>query len=219
MPAKGNHPAGRFDWAAIGHGPGSAGRERGTGTGPGRLPYRDRLRAAVMERVWRNDSRNGPPVVPRPGAVHAGGLGDLGHAVLPLAVQAALQPGTPFRPPRRRPRVPPPAAIRCSDRHRHPGVVENLAGVRSGQNSYWTAARWAAIGWRSFPMICRCSGLSRQTRYPSRSSKSATTANSKFPGQAEVGPDVVGARYRQQRMSHAATCSNIFRALCHNSSG
>jgi hypothetical protein len=48
-----------------------------------------------MERVVRNDSRNGPPVVPRPGAVHADGLGDLGHGVLPLAVQAALQPGTP----------------------------------------------------------------------------------------------------------------------------
>ena len=31
------------------------------------------------------------------------------------AVQAALQPRTPSRPPGRRPRVPPPAAIRCPD--------------------------------------------------------------------------------------------------------
>ncbi len=38
---------------------------------------------------------------------------------------------------------------------------ENLPGARSGQNSYWTAARWAAIGWMNFPMISRCSGLSR----------------------------------------------------------
>ena len=33
--------------------------------------------------------------------------------------------------------------------------------ARSGQNSYWTAARWAVIGWMNFPMISRCSGLSR----------------------------------------------------------
>ena len=39
-----------------------------------------------MERVLRNNSRNGPPVVPRPGAVHADGLGDLGDGVLPFPV-------------------------------------------------------------------------------------------------------------------------------------
>jgi len=39
-------------------------------------------------------------------------------------------------------------------------IVE-LLRARSGQNSYWTAARWAAIGWMNFAMISRCSGLSR----------------------------------------------------------
>ncbi len=38
---------------------------------------------------------------------------------------------------------------------------ENLPIARSGQNSYWTAARWAASGWMNFAMISRCSGLSR----------------------------------------------------------
>jgi hypothetical protein len=34
-------------------------------------------------------------------------------------------------------------------------IVEPRA--RSGENSYWTAARRAAIGWMNFPMISRCS--------------------------------------------------------------
>ena len=41
------------------------------------------------------------------------------------------------------------------------GWIAVLPRARSGQNSYWTAARWAAIGWMNFPMISRCSGLSR----------------------------------------------------------
>jgi hypothetical protein len=147
-----------------------------------------------------------------------GGLGDLGHGVLPPAVQAALQPGTPSRPPRRRPCSPRPAAIRRSDRHRHPGIVKTAEGAFWSELVPDRGAR-AAIGWMSFPMTAGAPGCpgrpgsprGRRSRPPRRTRSS--------PGQAEVGSDVVGAQYRQQRMSHAATCGNIFRALCHNSPG
>jgi hypothetical protein len=144
------------------------------------------------------------------------GLGDLGHGVLPLP---SRRRSSQIRPPGRHAgvRVPPPAAIRCSDRHRHPGIVKTAEGAFWSELVPDRGAR-AAIGWMSFPMTAGAPGCpgrpgsprGRRSRPPRRTRSS--------PGQAEVGSDVVGAQYRQQRMSHAATCSNIFRALCYNSS-
>jgi len=75
MPAKGDHPAGRFFYrAAIGHGPGSTGGTRyghragAAAVGP---RYRGRLRAVIVERMLRNEFRNGLQVVPGSSAVRA----------------------------------------------------------------------------------------------------------------------------------------------------
>ena len=101
IPAKGDHPAGRFFRAAIGLARLSR-AERDTGRRVGRLPYRGRLRTAVMERIIWNDFRIGLRVVPGPGRAGretrstskvakrrpAGRTADDAHAVLAGLAQA-----------------------------------------------------------------------------------------------------------------------------------